>query len=162
MSDPMGYERGRMNIRKTQGVLFAYHLSNRWLVLKLLRILPVGWIRVENIQYLRRASSLEFIEPSWRRVLLFWRYWYWPYPLGLIFNRASVLYMLKLRNGTRVYLRLNPSLHFLLRTAVGASLVDEEGEQNALPPRPAAELAAAPRSAPRADSRPRRGGSGQM
>ena len=147
-----------MIIRKTQGLLFAYHLSNRWLVLKFLRLLPIGWIRVENIQYLRRANSIEFIEPSFRRIFLFWRYWYWPYPLGMIFNRASVLYMLKLKNGHRVFLRMDPSFHFLLRTAVGASLVDEDSERPARGQyrRPAPELAASPDYSARPGDRPRR------
>ena len=147
-----------MNIRKTQGLLFAYHLSNRWLVLKFLRMLPIGWIRVENIQYLRRANSIEFLEPSFKRILLFWRYWYWPYPLGMVFNRASVLYMLKLKNGHRVFLRMDPSFHFLLRTAVGQCRLLEESERPGwnLRQRPDPAFAASPDFMIRPGDRPRR------
>ncbi len=98
-----------------QGVLFAYGLKRHRLVLALFRLLPIAWVRYEDIVYIRQRSAGDF-----RSMFVPGRAWYWPHAwfLGRAdFDHAP--YVIRTRRGREIFVRLRHGFHYALRDRVG-------------------------------------------
>jgi hypothetical protein len=104
------------NYRQRQGIIFCYTLTNTRLWLMLFRIFPLGCVRLSRIKTMRTASSREFFELNAHRLFLWWKYWHWPYPLNMVGRRGITVYLLETHDGGRVFVRLKPGIHYMLRT----------------------------------------------
>ena len=104
------------NYRQRQGVIFCYLLTNNHLWLMLFRIFPLACVRLNQIKTMRTASTREFFEMNAHRFFIWWKYWHWPYPLNMVGRRGITVYLLETRSGGRVFVRLKPGIHYMLRT----------------------------------------------
>lgn len=85
------------------------------MILSLFRLIPMWAIRLSSVENMRRSTHGEFFDLSPRRIFLFWKYWFWPYPMGMFGCPARAVYRIKLRYGFRVWVRLTTGVHYQLR-----------------------------------------------
>lgn len=98
-----------------QGVVFAYGLLRHRFVLALFRVLPVAWVKYEDIVYIRQRSPTDF-----RSMLVPGQVWYWPHAWFLgrpDFDHAA--YVICTRRGRQILVRLRHGFHYALRDRVG-------------------------------------------
>ena len=111
------------------GVFFSYVISEHHFGLRLLRCLPLGRIRLRDIQYIRQRGSSDLGDLFADMLFHPFRSWYWPHPLFMGGMHDSAAYVIRTSRGTRVYARLNTRFHYRLRAALGRARAAE-------PPRP--------------------------
>lgn len=117
MGSPNSNRRPRVS---WEGFVFAHVLSNRALSLRLFRLLPVGYIRLDRVAYVRRRSPRDL-----RNLFLPGRCYYWPHPLFMgraEFDHAP--YMIRMVNGAQVFVRMRHGFHYRLRDAIGRVKAD--------------------------------------
>ena len=103
---------------QTQGFFLAFRLTDRRLSLKLFRIIPLSWVRLEDITYLRVASIEEFLT-SWKKGV---SAEFWPAFITGYNRRMAPVYMLNVehkKKRRKIYLRLKSGFHYRLRTTIG-------------------------------------------
>lgn len=97
--------------RGFQGFLFSYELTAKDIKLRLLRLIPLARIRLDNIKYMRLSARREYLDFAGIR--------YWP---SFLSNRRgqNPLYVIATRNGRKKYfLRLGGAFHYKVRSAIG-------------------------------------------
>jgi hypothetical protein len=122
------------------GVLFAYRLSDNYLVLMLFRILPVAWVRFRDAVGIRRGRSWGRRRRLWGRLGQLLRTVYWPHPLSLVLSGMPYHYVIATRRGTYIIVGLTPEFVNRVRNKINrakrqaeweaaeAEWEDEEGE----------------------------------
>ena len=113
-----------MRIRQ-RGLFFSYVLTEHTLQLRLFWIFPIAGFRLSRLANMRRASIREFYEMSARRVFMPWKYWAWPVSWGYMGKREISRYMLRTSNGTRIWLRLKPEVHYHLRRLTNEAQLED-------------------------------------
>lgn len=99
-----------------QGVMFSVVLSERGVSLRLFRLLPIAWVRLDHVDSLRAASGGEFVRYFFTRPF---RTQLWP-AFALRHGREAMpRYMIRTYRGRRIFLRLESKYHYLLRTLIG-------------------------------------------
>ncbi|MDZ4198059.1 MAG: hypothetical protein U1E27_02105 [Kiritimatiellia bacterium] len=119
-----GINFGRAGQRDREGFIFAYEISSEIFCLKLFRVLPVAWIHLRDIQYIRQRSGegvgglfAEFFGHPFRS-------WYWPHPLMSFSPAESTAYVIRLDSGHQIFVRLRAGFHYRLRAAMGRVRAD--------------------------------------
>lgn len=102
---------------KVQGGFFSVHLSKSRMTLKLFRFFPLATVRISAIEYMRAASFSEYARHSWNIFL----HTYWP-TTGTGSNMYSNRYVVRTIGGRKIFVRLNPSLHYALRSSIGSRI----------------------------------------
>ena len=113
-----------MRIRQ-KGLIFSYVLTERTLQLRIFIFFPIAGFRLSRLVNMRRASIREFYELNPRRLLMPWKFWAWPVSLGYIGKREISRYVLRTNNGTRIWLRLKPEIHYHLRRLTNEAQLDD-------------------------------------
>jgi hypothetical protein len=105
--------------KKYQAFVLAFELSEDALRLKLCRVLTLARLRFAEVAYLRVGYMEELF--SGKRLLTGWRRSrIWPCTLRVLDRRRAPLFVMVTRKERRrIFLRLEPSFHYLLRTAIG-------------------------------------------
>jgi len=115
---------------QTQGFFLAFRLSDKRLTLKLFRLIPLSWVRLEDVTYLRVSDMEEYLT-SWKKGV---RAEFWPAVITGYNRRMAPVYMLNVQGKHRrrkIYLRLKSGFHYRLRTTIGRT---DRGERNAVNP----------------------------
>jgi len=105
--------------RKYQAFLLSFELSEDYLRLKLCRVLTLARLRLADVAYLRVGYMEELF--SGKRLLTGWRRSRIRACTLRVFDRrrAPLFVMVTHKERRRIFLRLEPSFHYLLRTAIG-------------------------------------------
>lgn len=102
-----------------EGFLIAYEITETHFRLRLLRLIPLARIRLDEIQYIRQRSGegmggllAEVIRHPFHSL-------YWPHPLFGFSRAESTAYVIRMTSGRRVFVRLRTGFHYRLRAAMG-------------------------------------------
>jgi hypothetical protein len=98
-----------------EGRIFAYELTPDRLRLLLFRRLPIAWIRIEEIHYLRQATLSEYFS----RCLSVFDCHLWPTFVSREPGVPLQLFLIRTHSGRRIYLRMRSSFHYRLRSELG-------------------------------------------
>ena len=103
-------------MKEKQGVFLAVELTDRKLCVKLLSLIPISWVHLDRVDYLRVSNFSEHLAYMRRGI----KSQYWPTFFRGYKRRTTPVYMLKIDNGKRrIFVRLQSSLHYRLRNAIG-------------------------------------------
>ena len=111
-----------------QGYLFSYTLTPTRLWLKLFRLIPLASVNLSRVQAMRRAGAGDYWGGKARGLTRLWRNWYWPYPIDMLGSVSSVMFLLEIETGTRVFVRLAPGIHYKMRDAINNARLRVHGE----------------------------------
>lgn len=99
--------------------MLAITLTDDKLVYSLCRLMPLSWIRLADVDCMR-ASFFEDIFPRRKEVHRIVRNRYWLSSIRGVDRRTAPLYVIETRKKhRRVFLRLESSFHYRVRTALG-------------------------------------------
>ncbi len=101
-----------------QGFLFSLHLSDEALVLRLLRLLPLARLRLDDVTGLHAGCWSDFFPQRPRHIKRFLRSRFWFLFVRGDFQRTAPMYVLETRR-RRIFVRLQSSFHYRLRLALG-------------------------------------------
>ncbi len=105
-----------------QGIFLSTVLSDEWLMLKILRIIPISWVRVSDIEYLRISSFREHVS-SLRHGI---NSQYWPSYIRGYRRKTAPVYMLQVKGDERrIFIRVKSGFHYRLRTAINREKENE-------------------------------------
>ena len=103
-------------MKERQGFVFSIELTEKRLCLKFLRMIPLSWLWLKDIEGMRVSSFKEHIE----KLKKGYPTEYWPSFFKGYKKRTAPVYMLKTVDGERcLFLRLSSGFHYRLRTALG-------------------------------------------
>lgn len=108
-----------------EGFVFAHSLTQHTLTLRLFRLIPIARVRLDRIVYIRQRSGEDL-----RDLIRLGRCWYWPHPLFMgrpEFDHAP--YVIRLVNGSRVFVRMRHSFHYMMREGVGRAKAEASGAE---------------------------------
>lgn len=116
MSDDNSKARKR---KAHQGFLLSITLTDGKLVCSLLRLLPIAWVRLEDVDSMR-ASSFDEMFPRRKVLSRMMRNRYWISTIHGVDRRLAPLYVIEThRRHRRIFLRLESSFHYRVRSALG-------------------------------------------
>jgi len=102
-----------------QGFLLSITLTSDRLVCSLLRLLPIAWVRLEDVDSMR-ASSFDEIFPRRKRFSRMMRNRYWVSTIHGVDRRLAPLYVIEThKKHRRIFLRMESAFHYRVRSALG-------------------------------------------
>lgn len=113
--------------RGRQGILFRVRLGRRTLSLWFLGLIPLGVIRLNQVCAISQTCRRDFWRWSWRRLLMPWRFWFWPC-VRCVQHPRPALFLVETESGASVWMYLRAGLHYQLREAVHRNRMPEEKE----------------------------------
>ena len=118
----------RRNKPAWEGWFFAYELTPGWLRLWWFRCIPLGWVRLSEVSFLRQRGGRDLSRLVEDAVSAPGRSWYWPHPFWMGregFDHAP--YVMETYRGTRIYLRLTHGFHYRMREAISHAREEHPG-----------------------------------
>jgi len=102
-----------------QGFFLSLELTEDRLALKFCRALPLSWVKLEDVDCMR-SSFFEDIFPRKRRLHKLLRNRYWFSSARIAERRLAPFYVIEThRKRRRIFLRLESSFHYRVRSAIG-------------------------------------------
>lgn len=104
-----------------QGFWISLVLTRRHLMLKVFRYLPVAWVPLASIDYVRSWATGEWIPRSRRRFRRLFSTHHWlTFPLAPSVHTAARFAIIT-RDKKRIVVNLTPVMHYKLRLAVNSA-----------------------------------------
>ena len=105
--------------RRREGFFFTYQLTPTHFGLNLFRIIPLDRVRLDQVQYIRTRSGERLAGLLSELLAHPFKCHYWPHPMMNTAPWQSTPFVIRLYTGRRVFVRLRPGFHYMLRAAVG-------------------------------------------